>query len=322
MCGCWGNCSARRCVLTAGKSCSRPSNACARSRKRHARTIHDSTSWPRCWRSFPSNPPHRSRARSRIFSTSPTSPSSTIASGAAVRISRIRMRVRRRDPVRRRSSGWSPEASRRRRLQAAHRAGAHRASHRSVAADADPQVQPRRRAAGRARPRRSHDPRTRRGDRRAAARNRVGLGDRRSSTRSAITARRGARRVDRLRGESVARGAGVSARRRCRVATRRRPRAPAGRRAHSLRVVDWRRPRRQPERDAGGDTQGMPPRAMAGRRPLSRRGQCAARRAVDVERIARAEGVDRRCARALSRAAARSASASARDARLGGSRAA
>ena len=57
--------------------------------------------------------------------------------------------------------------------------------------------------------------------------------------------------------------------RRSRAARRHRPRAAARRRAGALRLVDWRRPRRQPERDAGGDAAGVPAVALDGRRPLS-----------------------------------------------------
>ena len=74
----------------------------------------------------------------------------------------------------------------------------------------------------------------------------------------------------------------VPAKRRCRAAPRRGARTAARRGADSLRVVDWRRPRRQPERDARGHAQRVPARAMAGGGPLSARDQRASRRAVDV----------------------------------------
>src|SRR5688500_13488554 len=78
-------------------------------------------------------------------------------------------------------------------------------------------------------------------------------------------ARRGARRVDRLRAEPLGGGAALPARRRSRAARQHRPRAAAGGDARPLRVVDRRRPRRQSQRDAAGDTPGLRSVALGGR---------------------------------------------------------
>ena len=109
----------------------------------------------------------RSRARSHTFSTWPTSPSSTIASGAAATISATTRRRRRSDRATRRSAGSiaagiSPDRLHEAISAAAHRAGVHRAPHRGHAPHADAEVQAHRRSARRARSRRPHAARARR----------------------------------------------------------------------------------------------------------------------------------------------------------------
>ena len=66
--------------------------------------------------------------------------------------------------------------------------------------------------------------------------------------------------------------------------SRARRAAAARRRAAALRIVDRRRPRRQPERDAGDHAAGGVDGAMGGRRPVRARDRRAARGAVDRRR--------------------------------------
>ena len=71
------------------------------------------------------------------------------------------------------------------------------------------------------------------------------------------------------------------AQRRSGAAGQHRPRAADRRGAAAVRVVDRRRPRRQPERHAGGDAPGLAAVALGGGRAVPARHRSAARRAVD-----------------------------------------
>ena len=104
---------------------------------------------------------------------------------------------------------------------------------------------------------------------------------------AAHTARRGAQRTDCLRAEPLARAAARRPQRRRRASCLDRPRAAARRGAGALRVVDWRRPGRQPARDRRGDARGLPALALGGCRSVPQRDRGAARRAIDDQRLRR-----------------------------------
>ena len=87
------------------------------------------------------------------------------------------------------------------------------------------------------------------------------------------------------------------------------PRPADGCGAPAVRVLDWRRSRRQPRGDRARDRDRLPADAVAGGEPVPARGRRAALRAVDERCQPRAARARRRCRRAVSRAAARSAHA-------------
>ena len=95
--------------------------------------------------------------------------------------------------------------------------------------------------------------------------------------------------------------------------------AAARRRAHTIRIVDWRRSRRQSQHHAGSDATSHVARALAGRRSVSQGDHRAAQRAValGVACERRASRARRQRARAVSRAARRGARSPRRDARSG-----
>ena len=146
MCGCWESCWARRCGCGRDRRCSTPSSGSGRSQA-CARRIRRATSrrWPACCaicRSMPALPV--ARAFSHFL---------TLANIAEQHHRVRRRRDYQRNPERRPAAGLlrgdvpSPARRRghagcavRRRVRAANRARAHRASHRDHPAHADPQA--------------------------------------------------------------------------------------------------------------------------------------------------------------------------------------
>ena len=164
---------------------------------------------------------------------------------------------------------------------AADRARPHRASDRDRPSHAAAGVSPHRR---RARGARSPGPdrgRIRRRARRAAARDRDGVADRRSARSRGVAARRGPRRPRGVRTDAVGSAAGLPAPGRSRA----RPAAAARRGAGPLRVLDWRRSRRQSERDAGDHAEGRMDGAMGRRRSVPARDRLTADRALGRDRV-------------------------------------
>ena len=134
---------------------------------------------------------------------------------------------------------------------------------------------------------------------------------------AADAARRSAQRPHRLRAEPLGRAAAIPAQRRPRPAREHGPRPANRRRADSLRFLDRRRSRRQPERHAAGDPPRVPAVAMGRRGPVSQGSRRPARRAVARIGHAGAARASRRRAGTVPRTAADGARPTAGDARVG-----
>ena len=191
MCGCWGNCSATRFARRRRSAVRAPSSAFAACRKRHepagqsefdelssllARLPVESADAARArLRALPEPREHRRTTSPHSSSSCATCAKPDVAAAAGSCQETFARLV---------AGGIARRRTLRGGLQPADRAGAHGASHRGVAADAHSQVQPRSPRCSTQRDRVDLTvPRTRRGDRRAAAGDHLGVGDRRSPSR-------------------------------------------------------------------------------------------------------------------------------------------
>ena len=176
------------------------------------------------------------------------------------------------------AGGIAPDRLHAGRQRAAGRAGAHRPPDRGRAPASGPEAQPHCRGAGDARPSRPHGARTGRSRGGHPARDRGGVGHERRAGTTADADRRGAQRPDRLRAEPVGRAAGRTSRGLDRALQRQhRPAAADRRRAAAVRLLDWRRPRRQPARHARRHPPCLAAVALGGGRSLpARRRSCCA----------------------------------------------
>ena len=194
-------------------------------------------------------------------------------------------------------------------LRPARRAGDHGASDRDHAADAAAQVQPHRRGAGRAGSAGPDADGARGAARVDAPRDCRRLAHRGGPARTAVAARRGPLRHGGVRGDDLERRSRAVPIARPHAAPDRERKPAARRRADPVRLVDWRRSRRQPVRDPRRHEARGADVALDGVDAVRARGRDAPLRAVDDPREPGAAGSRRGRARAVPRGAARSAPA-------------